>query len=218
MVVDRGDQYAVVDNTAPFAPPDPRYRPQWQGVGLRTPHLRMIGEVGGLGTNRSYQEWLYDRGQLVMHSYALCQSDTVAPAPVAAAPRDDDSVPIVTNGRGALVMVGLGSSQVPMLIDTGAEMLQLSDSVSEDLIARGEATPVYTADGRVAHETFSMADGHANSLRRLTVHTLTIGSHVLHEVPAAATLDDGSMLLPFTVLNRIGKFTIDTANHKLIFG
>ena len=105
-----------------------------------------------------------------------------------------------------------------MLIDTGATTLQISNSVSDELVARGDAMPVWT-NGGVAMAGVSMADGHSTGLRKLTVHALTVGSHVLHEVPAVATNDDnGMMLLPYTVLTQFGKVTIDKANGKLSFG
>jgi predicted aspartyl protease len=106
-----------------------------------------------------------------------------------------------------------------MVIDTGADTLQISNSVSDDLVARGEAAPVLDDDGNVAKAIMGMADGHRVELRQLTIHTVTIGSHVLQDVPAIASNDDrGMMLLPYSVLAKIGKFTIDAPNSKLIFG
>lgn len=113
----------------------------------------------------------------------------------------------------------MGSTPVEMIIDTGAEILQVTNSVSDQLVARGDATPVWTADGGVAKSGLTGADGHGYGVRRLTIHTLTIGSHVLHEVPAVATNDDNGMaLLPYTVLTQLGKVTIDRAAGKLSFG
>jgi predicted aspartyl protease len=144
-----------------------------------------------------------------------------ATGPAPAANTGDDSVPITSDEYGThlSLMVGLGSDQFQMMIDTGADLLQITDSVSDGLVARGEATPVWTADGRVKMQGMTMADGHSTGLRRLTIHTVTIGSHVLHDVPAIAANDDrGGMLLAGSVLARIGKFSIDAANGKLSFG
>jgi len=106
-----------------------------------------------------------------------------------------------------------------MELDTGADTLQISNSVSDELVARGDATPVWSSDGGVAKGIYRMADGHSVGLRKLTIHTLTVGTHVLHDVPAIATNDDrGGMLLAGSVLARIGKFTMDLAGGNLSFG
>jgi predicted aspartyl protease len=47
---------------------------------------------------------------------------------------------------------------------------------------------------------------------------VTIGSHVLRDVRAGVAPDGTDMLLGLPVLNKIGRFTIDSVNHKLIFG
>lgn len=140
-----------------------------------------------------------------------------APAPTMPEALLGDSVPLLSDERAALVMVGLGSQYVPMELDTGAEVMQVRQSFASRLIQRREAEQVVDADGQVVTRDFRMADGHTNSLRMLNIHTVTIGSHVLHDVSAAIVGDNAVMLLPFPVLNQIGKFTIDTANHKLTF-
>jgi hypothetical protein len=42
--------------------------------------------------------------------------------------------------------------------------------------------------------------------------------HTLHNVRATITPANAEMLLLFPVLNQIGRFTVDSANNKLIFG
>jgi hypothetical protein len=48
------------------------------------------------------------------------------------------------------------------------------------------------------------------------IHSLKIGNHVLTDVPAGAS--KGHPLLSFTVLNMVGRFTIDTRARELILG
>ena len=52
----------------------------------------------------------------------------------------------------------------------------------------------------------------------IIIDTVTIGGHVLRDVPAGVTPDGADMVLGLPVLNQIGRFTIDSVNHKLIFG
>jgi predicted aspartyl protease len=132
------------------------------------------------------------------------------PAPAAG---PTDSVPIaVTDGSKATVDVTLGSTIVNFTIDTGAEVMSLPKIIANGLIADGSAseagtTSIKVADGRIIEE------------RRIIIDRLQIGTHVLRDVVATVPDNDGAMLLlPFTVLNQMGKFTIDTANGRLIFG
>jgi clan AA aspartic protease (TIGR02281 family) len=98
-----------------------------------------------------------------------------------------------------------------MQIDTGATAITISDSVAKALIAKGEAEP--TTDG-----TYMMANGAKTVGKRVVIYDVRIGAHVLRDVTAVIVPDDAGMLLPFPVLNQVGRFTIDTNNSKLIFG
>jgi predicted aspartyl protease len=73
-----------------------------------------------------------------------------------------------------------------------------------------------------AHEgpgvTVTMADGFEREEQTVIIDSVSIGSHVLHSVRGAVTPDGADMLLGRPLLNQIGRFTIDSANHKLIFG
>jgi predicted aspartyl protease len=51
-----------------------------------------------------------------------------------------------------------------------------------------------------------------------SIGTVTVGGHVLRDVRAGVSPDGAEMLLGLPLLNQIGRFTIDSANHKLIFG
>jgi predicted aspartyl protease len=63
-----------------------------------------------------------------------------------------------------------------------------------------------------------MADGRKTPSRQFIIHEVRIGSHVLDNVVAGVGPDNAATLLPFSVLNRVGRFTIDTTDNKLIFG
>jgi predicted aspartyl protease len=59
----------------------------------------------------------------------------------------------------------------------------------------------------------TLADGPQREQQSVIVDTVTIGSHVLHDVLAGVSPDGSPMLLGLPVLNKIGRFTIDGANR-----
>jgi hypothetical protein len=225
-VIDRSFQYAITDATDAS-------KTKWRGVLVRNPNLLMVGEVMQLRANGqpTYNEWLYDKaqgGRLVMHSMALCAFDggsatlppiahpgaNSEPAPATvSAPAGEDSVGIISNGRAAVVEVAFGDAApaVPMLIDTGATEMLVTNTLADELVAKGDAEA--TSD-----ETYILANGQTDQARRIVIHKMRIGPHVLNKIVAGVVPDSAAMLLPFPVLNLIGRFTIDTANNKLIFG
>jgi gag-polyprotein putative aspartyl protease len=133
-----------------------------------------------------------------------------APAPVAAAPVGEDSIGILNLGNAVFAQLVIGSKQVMMQVDTGATEMTVSDNVAQALLAKGEAE---TTDDEQA----ILADGSKITSKRVIIHEVKIGMHVLRNVDAAIVPNDAGMLLPFPVLNAIGIVTIDTAANKLIF-
>lgn len=232
-VIDRSLQYAITDYTS-------RNALQWRGTLMRNASMTMVGEAMKLTTTGqpTYDEWLYQNGQLIMHSVALCQFDTpptavaqpslsaptsVAPAPVAtpisapvaSAPMQagEDSVGLINFGKGMMAQVTLGTRPVAMIVDTGATDMLVPAKLADQLVADGEAS----ASGNAGVQ---QADGSTRDERVIVIHSLTIGRHTIREVPASVAPDgpDAMGLLPFPVLNRAGRFTVDTINNKLIFG
>jgi predicted aspartyl protease len=144
-----------------------------------------------------------------------------APAPAYAAPAPasfgEDSVGIISDGVQAMTSVKLGAQTVMMTIDTGATHMMISSSVANRLVADNQAD-----EGAMMNVV--VADGRTVSERALVIHRVRIGRHVLLNVNATVAPDDGSSsnfgdgLLPFTVLNQVGRFAIDTTSNKLIFG
>jgi Aspartyl protease len=146
--------------------------------------------------------------------YAADSAATVAPAP---ASFGEDSVGIISDGVQAMTSVKLGAQTVMMTIDTGATHMMISSSVANRLVADNQAD-----EGAMMNVV--VADGRTVSERALVIHRVQIGRHVLLNVNATVAPDDGSSsnfgdgLLPFTVLNQVGRFAIDTTSNKLIFG
>ena len=132
--------------------------------------------------------------------------------PIVASPAlaGEDSIGIVNAGNEVLAQLTVGSQPVVMVVDTGANEMSITDSVAKSLVARGEAE--WTSDATIA-----IADGSRVKEGRVVIHEVQIGLHVLSAITAGVVPDSAPMLLPFPVLNRVGRFTIDTTANKLIF-
>jgi clan AA aspartic protease (TIGR02281 family) len=116
-----------------------------------------------------------------------------------------------SNGLVVYVDVGLGDQTVRMALDTGATHIVLNKSIADALIKTGEAQLLKEIDSE-------LANGAHERVRVVSINLVRIGNHILHMVPAMVHNDDkGNMLLGFSVLNEIGKFTIDTRNQELTF-
>ena len=97
-----------------------------------------------------------------------------------------------------------------MLIDTGANVMSVTRDFANELLSRGEAYP--SVGGQVI-----LADGSTRSSDQIVIRRVTLGNHTLSDVPAMVSPNGSDFLMPFTVLSKIGKFTIDAANGRLIF-
>jgi clan AA aspartic protease (TIGR02281 family) len=139
---------------------------------------------------------------------------TPAPAPVAPTPVTPvlDAIPLYQGvGSTPEIDVMIGSQPVRMLLDTGATSLLISPSMAEALLRDGEAT--WGEDVQL-----TLADGSVHNARSITIKHVRVGKHVLDDVRASISSGADQMLFGFTVLARIGKFTIDPLNRQLIFG
>lgn len=147
-VVDRSLQYVIIDQPSGS---------QWRGTLIRNPSMTMIGEVMRLKSNSqpTYNEWLYQDGQLVMHSMALCedkpvtatQSNTTvaAPAPAQSAPQTGKQtvkrIPLRLSGNNYIVPVLInGRIWLDFMLDTGASDVTIPDDVATTLIRAGTIT------------------------------------------------------------------------------
>jgi clan AA aspartic protease (TIGR02281 family) len=121
-------------------------------------------------------------------------------------------VPLYFDGSpAARVDVQVGSQSVRMLVDTGASMMALPASVSERLIAAGEAE-------YLTETTVTLANGSTIKVPVIKIRRIVIGNHILHDIPAGVSPDGAEALLSFSILNLIGPFKIDTQARLLVFG
>jgi predicted aspartyl protease len=124
-----------------------------------------------------------------------------------------DAVPITVHNRAIHIIVTIGSNEpANMLLDTGATYSSLSPQVANRLVTSGQAVELGTSE-------VTLADNSTREVRVVGVYSLTIGRHVLYKVLfSVADDDEGEMLLGLDTLQRIGKFSIDSANGLLTFG
>jgi hypothetical protein len=213
----------------------------WEGWRIDNPNLRMQGVLTYDESDQAhftYQEQLWDRGNLILHTQAEClrvydfasgaqyprtayYSPPPRPAyrppsyaPPAPEPRRyADSVPIYTIGnRTAMVDVQVGSQTLRMTIDTGASIMSVPSYVAQRLVENGEAD--WGPDAEIG-----MADGRGVTSSTIVIHNVRLGNHSLRNIEAVITESaDAMSLLPFGVLNMVGKFTIDSAAGELVFG
>jgi uncharacterized protein YraI len=121
-----------------------------------------------------------------------------------------DSVPIypVNNGNVAAIDVLIGGNPIRMLLDTGAEIIQIPPDLAEKIVREHQGSW-----GRIAN--FRMADGHVAQQRTINIESVRIGSHTLHNV--TASVSEGTPIMAFPVVNSIAPFRIDTRNRELVF-
>jgi hypothetical protein len=130
-----------------------------------------------------------------------------SPAPIT----NPNAIAMFTDGIRAHVAAMIGSIAAPMLIDTGASIASVNQSVANALLANGEAEDV-------GQGTVGLAGGTHEDRHYIVIHRLSLGTHVATEVRAVINPVDDDMLLSLPALNQMGKFTIDTPNNQLVFG
>jgi hypothetical protein len=144
--------------------------------------------------------------------------EIIPPATTAYAPEPAPAssvlvVPLTSDGIGGhTVDVTLGTStSATMLIDTGATMVSLPQDIADQLINIGEA--VVITQGH-----FTIADGTTSTQNIIDIGKFIIGGKTLYHVRAGVGPSGSMMLLGTNVLNRFGKYSIDSANNQLILG
>jgi clan AA aspartic protease (TIGR02281 family) len=239
--IDRSLQYGINDASD-------RNHVRWWGRLNVAPHLWMTGEmmVRNATGGKVYVENIYDQNKgnaVVMHSEADCVSysaGTVLPASFAeavtaspsyiepAAPTYSAPAPAVQPAPVALTQTSVamvdgtafnshyvdalvGNLPVHALLDTGASAMIVTETMASALVSNGEA--IWGPD-----QTSILADGSKQASKTLIIYRLTIGGRTIANVEAGTVPDVGTPLLGMSVLSRFGKFTIDTANSRLILG
>jgi hypothetical protein len=122
-----------------------------------------------------------------------------------------DVVPFITVNNSIHITATIGGYPSDMMVDTGANVSQVTQSLANRLIAQGEAQVV-------GSNRFTMANGSSDIEPVIIVRKLTIGRHTCTNVLMSVAPDGAGNLLGLPVLKSIGKLTIDSARGQLIFG
>jgi clan AA aspartic protease (TIGR02281 family) len=214
-VYDRGVQYSIDDATV--ADDRNMFYPQWDGTLNRNPAIKMVGKLFMQGNVANYSETMTKNGQIIMASDAVCEFDGASPAPAptyASAPTYApalDRLPVSISGNQAHAAVSVGTLPIIMLVDTGCTNMSVIQNIADQLLASGQAR-------RGEDVQSTIADGSTHTEASIVINSVTIGGHVLSNVPAAVAPNGAEMLLGFNVLNRVsGKFAINVANSTLDF-
>jgi predicted aspartyl protease len=105
-------------------------------------------------------------------------------------------IKVTEDGRTPFVTVQFGHWQAPMVVDTGATGMAVSEALAANLVQQGDA---YYLDGI---GTARIADGSTVVEQQIMIDTVMVGSHVVHNVRAGVT--QGDNLLPFPIIVQMG--------------
>jgi clan AA aspartic protease (TIGR02281 family) len=121
----------------------------------------------------------------------------IAATPTYTAPVSTNSVPLTIEHNSAYASVMLGSQQVTMLIDTGATGATVTESIANKLVNSSQASEL-SGGG-----TSTLADGTVHDVRLISINTVIIGGHEVHNVHAGVSPNNADMLLGMSVLRQI---------------
>jgi clan AA aspartic protease (TIGR02281 family) len=135
-----------------------------------------------------------------------------APPPATGSGINGDWVRIAPIGAAEVVDVSFGTQWAVMMIDTGCSSMAIRREFSKMLIEAGEAVAS-------SPTIVSLADGSERAVDTVTIFQVHIGSRIATNVRATVLDDPNAMqLLGMGALGQMGKFSLDIANSKLVFG
>jgi clan AA aspartic protease (TIGR02281 family) len=113
------------------------------------------------------------------------------------------------------VYLKVNGSGSRFLLDTGASMTMVSKNYINRLIAQGYLNKAIHFQGR---ELFTIANGDIVTAEIWLIPSLKIGDEFLSNVQFSAIedIDDDNFLLGMSLLNKLGNYTIDMNDKKII--
>jgi len=103
---------------------------------------------------------------------------------------------------------------VSLIIDSGAADMMLSPKVANILLRSG----TLTEDDFLPRQVYRLADGSRKKHMRARLRSVTLGKRTFRDVTfSISDTDDSPMLLGQSLLEKLGKFTIDYHNGVLLF-
>ena len=101
-----------------------------------------------------------------------------------------------------------------LIIDSGAADMMLSPQVAKILVSSGTLTD----DDFLPGQLYRLADGRRKKHMRARLRSVTLGNRTFRDVTfSISETDDSPMLLGQSLLERLGKYTIDYHNGLLLF-
>lgn len=101
---------------------------------------------------------------------------------------------------------------IDFILDSGASDVSISPDVALTLIKTGTVSQ----SDFIGAQKYRFADGSEAISQRFIIHQLKIGDKVISNVEASiSNSTNAPMLLGQTILQRLGKFTVDNVNHTL---
>ncbi len=103
---------------------------------------------------------------------------------------------------------------VSLIIDSGAADMMLSPKVANILLRSG----TLTEDSFMPGQVYRLADGSRKKHMRARLQSVTLGNRTFRDVTFSISgSDDSPMLLGQSLLERLGRYTIDYHNGVLLF-
>ena len=103
--------------------------------------------------------------------------------------------------------------KISFIFDSGASDISISPDVALTLIRTGTITET----DFIGSQVYSFADGSKATSEVFILKEIKIGDHIIKNVRASiSNSNNAPMLLGQSVLQRLGRFTIDNNNHTLI--
>ena len=101
-----------------------------------------------------------------------------------------------------------------MIIDSGAADMMLTPEVARILLRSGSLTE----DDFLPGQVYRLADGSKKKHMRARLRSVTLGNRIFRDVTfSISETDESPMLLGQSLLEMLGKYTIDYHNGVLLF-
>jgi hypothetical protein len=124
-------------------------------------------------------------------------------------------VPLKDSGGVFKIPVVINDAiSLDFIIDSGASDVNIPADVALTLIRTGTISP----SDSIGSQTYTMADGSTAPSERFVIHSLKLGSIILHDVPASIGDPKGVPLLGQSFLSRFSSWSIDNGRHVLLLG
>lgn len=133
-----------------------------------------------------------------------------APAPAPASPKIVVALRLNKTGWQCADVVLGTNTPISMIVDTGAAIGSVPQSVADNLISIGQATTI----GKIIS---IFADGSEHPETVIDIGKLTIGGRTIYHHTSIGP-DGSDPLLGINALSQFGRFSLDTKNNQLILG